>query len=129
MNTGDIFKQQFKIDTTIYQGFISLFKDTNPLHTQKDFAISKGFKAEVMFGNILNGFISYFIGECLPVKNVIIQKQEINFRKPVYLDDELFFFAEITEHFESVNTFEFKYSFKKQDDIIVANGKIYIGLI
>lgn len=129
MNKGDKFEYQFKITNEIYSGFISLFNDRNPLHTNRTFALEKGFDSEVMHGNILNGFISYFIGECLPIKNVIIQTQEIKFFKPTYLNDDLNFQAEIVDVFESVNTFEFKFVFKNKNEIKVASGKINIGII
>lgn len=76
---GDTFTERFIVSRHTYEGFIDLFKDRNPLHTSEPFAIAKGFKGMVMHGNILNGYLSYFIGECLPEKNVVIQFQEIHF--------------------------------------------------
>lgn len=129
MKKGDKFEYQFKITNEVYSGFMSLFNDRNPLHTNNSFALEKGFNSEVMHGNILNGFISYFIGECLPIKNVIIQNQEIKFFKPTYLNDDLSFQAEIVDVFESVNTVEIKFVFKNKEEIKVANGKINIGIV
>ena len=129
MQKGDVFEHTFVITEQIYKGFIDLFNDKNPLHTNAEFAADKGFESKVMHGNILNGFVSYFIGECLPLKNVIIQTQEIKYTKPVYLDDSLDFRAEIVDVFESVNMMEIKFFFKKQDGIKVATGKINIGII
>jgi len=126
---GDKFEEKFQVTEDIHSGFIQLFKDKNPLHTSTGFATEKGFSGKVMHGNILNGFLSYFIGELLPVKNVIIHLQEIQFKNPVYLNDEVLFSAEVSEIFESVNAIEFKYSFRKADNKIVAKGKIQIGLL
>jgi acyl-CoA thioesterase FadM len=81
-----------------------------------------------MHGNILNGFVSYFIGECLPTKNVIIHSQEIQFKNAVYLNDELQFKSEIIGIYESVNAIEFKFDFKNKEGKTVAKGKIQIGL-
>jgi 3-hydroxybutyryl-CoA dehydratase len=125
----DTFDKPFIVSSEIYSGFIKLFKDENPLHTDEQFAKTKGFKGRVMHGNILHGFISYFIGECLPVKNVIIHSQEIEFKNAVYLNDELQFKAVITGIYESVNAVEFKYDFKNAASKIVAKGKIQIGLL
>ena len=72
MKEGDCFEARFTVTEETYLGFISLFKDKNPLHTDATFARLRGFDDKVMHGNILNGFLSYFIGECLPMKNVII---------------------------------------------------------
>ena len=129
MNKGDVFTSSFFVSPVVYQGFIKLFNDKNPLHTNEEFAKGKGFREKVMHGNILNGFLSYFIGECLPTKDVMIQTQEIKFLKPVYVNDQVTLRAEIEEVYESVNTLEFKYFFENQDKVKVARGKIQIGLL
>lgn len=123
------FTKIFVVSPKVYNGFIGVFDDKNPLHTDNDFAISKGFKEKVMHGNILNGFVSYFIGECLPIKNVIIHSQQIQFKNPVYLNDELLFEAFIENIYESVNAIEFKFTFKNSEPKIVAKGQIQIGLL
>ena len=82
-----------------------------------------------MHGNILNAFLSYFIGECLPTKDVIIHSQDIQFKNPVYLDDKLNFTASVSGVFESVSAVEFKYFFRNSQSKVVAKGKIQIGII
>ena len=130
MKKGDTFSHEFLLSSDIYKGFVSLFNDNNPLHTDKQFANSKGFADVVMHGNILGGFLSYFIGECLPLKNVIIHSQEIKYMKPVFRDQLLVLKAEVNDVFESVNVVEFKFTFmNKIDSMQVAKGKIQIGII
>lgn len=129
MQKGDIFEHRFKVSEQVYQGFIGLFNDKNPLHTNSEFAKEKGFESTVMHGNILNGFISYFVGECLPLKNLIIHSQEIKFTNPVYLNEELNFQSEITDVFQSVNVIEFKFKFLTTSGKKAASGKINIGII
>ena len=126
---NDSFELEFVVEESVYIGFMQLFKDKNPLHTEVEFAKNKGFRDKVMHGNILNGFLSYFVGECLPSKYVIIHSQEINFKNPVYLGDKLKFHAIVSDVFESVNAVEFKFSFKNSDSKVVAKGKIQIGLL
>ena len=126
---GDKFESKFEITTGLYEGFINTFKDNNPLHTESHFAINHGFEDKVMHGNILNGFLSFFIGEELPTKNVIIHTQEIQFKNPVYLNDELAFNAEVIGVYESVKTVEFKFNFKNDKAKFVAKGKFQIGLL
>ena len=126
---NDTFIHKFTVTEAVYSCFVDLFQDKNPLHTNEQFAKEKGFSARVMHGNILNGFLSYFIGECLPVKNVIIHSQEIQYKNPVYLGNKLTLEAVVDDVFESVNAVEFKFFFKNYDSKIVAKGKIQIGLI
>lgn len=129
MKEGDSFVQSFQVSADVHSAFIALFKDANPLHTDGGFARQKGFKGEVMHGNILNGFLSYFVGECLPTKNVIIHAQSIKYSLPVYMGDVVELNARIAGFYESVNTYEFKFSFKNADGKTVAKGDLQIGLL
>jgi 3-hydroxybutyryl-CoA dehydratase len=126
---GAVFQHKYEVNEMVYSGFISIFLDNNPLHTNEKYALQKGFKGKVMYGNILNGFLSHFIGTCLPLKNVIIHTQEIKYLKPVYLNDTLSLFAEIDDYYESVQTAEFRFYFQNQFNIKVAKGKFSIGII
>jgi len=129
MQEGSKYIHHFTVTRQVYEHFIAMSGDRNPLHTDAPFARSRGFKDVVMHGNILNGFVSYFIGECLPVKNVVIHAQGIKYPLPVYMDDELEFNAEITGFYESVNTYEFKFFFRNAAGKKVAKGDIQIGLL
>ena len=125
----DTFDQQFKISEELVSDFVKLSNDRNPLHTIDKFAIDKGFKSMVVQGNLQNCFISYFIGECLPSKNVMILSQTINYKKPVYINDILFLKVKIIGIFESVDLIEFDFNFTNQLDKIVSKGIIKIKLI
>lgn len=126
---GDVFQKSFRTTNETHQQFCELSKDLNPLHTDESFAKEKGFLGKVMHGNILNAYLSYFIGECLPTKDVIIHSQSIQFKNPSYLGDNLSFTATIAGVYESVNAVEFKFNFKNVDNKIIAKGKIQIGLL
>ena len=128
MQKGLTINHEFIVDTGVYNGFKTIFKDHNILHTNQDYAKSKGFSQKVMYGNILNGFVSYFVGELLPDDEILIQKQEISFHKPVYINDILSFEAVLSEVYESVNSFVFKFKFKNESGLI-AKGKVQIGKI
>lgn len=129
MQEGDKFYETYCVTEKVYSGFIDLFKDDNPLHLNAEFAQSKNFKDKVMHGAILSGFLSHFIGVCLPIKNVLVQTYELHFLKPLYLNEILNFEATIVGIFESVNTIEFKYKFLASKNTTVAKGKILISII
>jgi 3-hydroxybutyryl-CoA dehydratase len=125
---GDTYKHQFRVTDEVYKGFINVFGDKNTMHTDEKFAQKKGFPSVIMHGNILNGFISYLIGECLPQKNVMIYSQSIDFKKPVFLNDELVLHAVIEDIFESVKSAEIKFYFENSANIKVAKGTVLIGI-
>ena len=120
---------EYKLDNNLYENFRDIFRDFNPLHTNELYAIEKGFKGVVMHGNILNGFLSNFIGENFGLSNTIIHSQSIVFLKPVYLNSLLKLEAKITEVYESVNTCLIKYAFINEEGIKVSKGKLQIGII
>jgi 3-hydroxybutyryl-CoA dehydratase len=119
----------YKVDNEVYVSFQNCSKDQNPLHTQLDFARAKGFDKCVMYGNILNCFVSHFVGMLLPTSDVIIHSQDIKFKRPVFMDDELLFTAKIDSIYEQINTIEFSFTFKNATNNAVAKGHVQIGLI
>ena len=127
--TDNKLKHIFTVSESVYQSFQVCSGDMNPLHTNESFAQNKGFQSKVMYGNILNAFVSYFVGECLPTKDVIIHSQDIAYKNPVYLNDELHLEAEVDGVYESVNAIEFKFKFSNQNNMVVAKGHVQIGLL
>jgi len=123
------YHHKFVVTQTVYDGFQQCSGDFNPLHTREDFAQSKGFPECVMYGNILNGFVSYFIGMLLPSQDVIIHSQDIVFKSPVYMNDELDFTAKVEDISEVVSTVVFKYTFRNGAGKLVARGHVQIGVI
>ena len=123
------YKQRYTVTPEVYLYFQICSGDLNPLHTDEEFARLKGFIGKVMYGNILNVFISHFVGECLSTKDVIIHSQSITFKNPVYMNESLEFEAVVSGIFEAVNAIEFKYKFIKQNGQIAAKGLLQIGVI
>ena len=65
-----------------------------------------------MYGNILNAFVSALVGEHLPVKDIIIHSQDIQYKRPVFMGDKLEAEVKVDGIYESVNAVSFKFSFK-----------------
>ncbi len=122
----------YQVTPEVYDSFQHCSQDMNPLHTDEAFAKAKGFRGCVMYGNILNAFISHFVGMCLPTPHVMIQSQDINFHKPVFLNDEITLEAGIDTVSEAVNIINYKLKFYKTTDTgrqLVAKGHVQIGLL
>ena len=112
VNVGTSFNHKFMVTKETYDLFINLSQDRNPLHIDDNFSISKGFKSKVIHGNIQNCFLSYFVGEIFPIKEVVILSQSIRFKNPVYENDILFFDSKIVNFVESIQVYEFKFKFQ-----------------
>lgn len=123
------YTHSFTLTNDVYIAFQQCSGDFNPLHTIESFAKEKGFNSCVMYGNILNSFVSYFVGMMLPTTDVIIHSQDIMYKNPVYMGDILTFNAECKEIYESVSAVVFKFQFKNQDAKVVAKGHVQIGML
>ncbi|MBD9356724.1 MaoC/PaaZ C-terminal domain-containing protein [Methylomonas albis] len=129
VKVGDKFVERFHVSKLVYEGFISVFGDYHQLHTDAEYAVARGFQSKVMHGNILCGFLSYFVGMCLPISEVIILSQEIKFRRPVYLNDELVLEVVVQDVHDSVNVVEIVCKFRNLvDKMIVASAKLSLGI-
>lgn len=122
-------KRQFVVTQDVYVAFQKCSGDMNPLHTDDSFAKEKGFPERVMYGNIINAFVSTLIGMCLPTPDVIIHSQEIQYKNPVFMNDVLTAEMKMNDVFESVNAVELKFSFKSATGKIVSKGKVQIGIL
>lgn len=123
------YQHKFVVSQEVYDAFQKCSSDRNPLHTDQEFARSKGFPECVMYGNILNAFLSYFIGMLLPSPDVIIHSQDIAYKNPVFIGDELDFAAKAEDISEAVNVVVFKFTFKNSKGKVVAKGHVQIGVI
>ena len=122
----------YQVTPEVYSAFQTVSGDFNPLHTDLAFAQKKGFIGKVMYGNILNAFISHFVGMLLPSQEVMIQSQDINFHKPVFLNDEILFEAGIDTVSEAVNIINYKLKFKRVGggkSELIAKGHVQVGLL
>ena len=122
----------YQVTQEVYNSFQQCSGDYNPLHTDPAFAGSKGFASVVMYGNILNAFVSHFVGMLLPVREVMIQSQDICYQKPVYLNDEIILESSIDTISEAVNIIQYKLKFVRIKDgkrEAVAKGHVQIGLL
>ena len=122
----------YQVTEEVYDHFQRCSLDNNPLHTDPVYANSKGFRGIVMYGNILNAFVSHFVGMLLPSKEVMIQSQDINFHKPVFLNDEIQLESEIDIVSEAVNIINYKLKFRRLTDgkpELVAKGHVQVGLL
>ena len=122
----------YQVTQEVYNSFQQCSSDYNPLHTDPAFASSKGFASVVMYGNILNAFVSHFVGMLLPVREVMIQSQDICYQKPVYLNHEIILVSSIDTISEAVNIIQYKLKFMRMKDgkrESVAKGHVQIGLL
>jgi 3-hydroxybutyryl-CoA dehydratase len=120
---GQSWSYEWTINNKVYQKFLNLSNDFNPMHTNSNYAKSKGYKDKIIHGNILSCFISFFIGELLPIKNLVIIGQNIKYENAMYINDSIKLKSVVSKISESVNFIQFEFQFTK-NNLTVASGII-----
>ena len=94
--------QRYAISAEVYEHFLAAYRDTNPLHTEDEYARRHGFPERVVHGTILNGFISHFIGVHFPGDGWLLHAVSTQFKTPCHLGDEILIEATVAHVAASV---------------------------
>lgn len=128
MIEGQVFTQRYAVTPELVSRFMAAFGDRNPLHVDADYARERGFAGPVAHGNVLGGFLSHFVGEALPTRQVILQGQALRFRAPVYAGDELELEATVAHVSAAVGSVELAFKFRNGAGKVVASGTLNVGV-
>lgn len=129
LKIGEKYIHHFTINESLSSKFLSISNDNNPIHLSDLFAQSHGFDSKIVHGNILSIFLSYLVGVIIPIKNIVIISQKIFFKNPIYVNDQISLNAKIIAIHKSVNVFELKFSFDKEQNVCIGNGSIQLKVI
>lgn len=124
-------KESFNVTITdeMMKKFMDITGDINPLHTDKEYAESKGFNKEVVYGMMTSSFLSTLAGVYLPGKYSLIQGVQILMKKPVFTGDEITVTGEVAEKFQPGKRITIKVNMINQYGEKVLRGKMEIGVM
>lgn len=109
--------------------FLEISGDLNPLHVDAEYSKSKGFKNRVVHGMLTSSFLSTLVGIYLPGKYCILQGVEIQFSKPVYLNDTLTITGKVNYINQAYKQIEIKAMITNQKNNKVLKAKILAGVL
>ena len=89
--------------------YISLTKDSNPLHTDKSYAKAHGFSDRLVHGALLLGVMSRIVGVHLPGDNAILMSLSGTFKGPVIVNQAFTVSAEIVSLIEFAHAIKVKF--------------------
>ena len=69
------------------KSFAGISGDKNPVHMSDEYAVNSQFKKRIAHGMISSSFFSALFGTKLPGEGCVYVKQDLTFRKPVYIGD------------------------------------------
>jgi len=118
-----------KIDSSKLDKFLEISGDVNPLHVDKEYSKSKGFVDRVVYGMLTSSFYSTLVGVYLPGKYCILQGIDIQFSKPVYINDILNISGKVSYINEIFKQIEIKATVINQHNKKVSKATIKVGVM
>jgi len=125
-NVGTRYTVLLKATPELMLQFRKLAGDENPIHYDTSFAVAHGFKGPIVYGNLLGAMVSRLIGVELPSPDVVILRQSLDFRKPVYIGEEISLIAEVTAIRAAVQSVQFALVFSSTSTHSFCTGQCLI---
>ncbi len=124
-------EESFSVTITpeMMKQFREITGDVNPLHTNPDFAKSKGYDSCVTYGMLTASFLSTLAGVYLPGERSLIHGVEIKFVKPVFPGDKIKISGVVTEKNEHFPVITLKVTMVNQNEQKVLRGSMQIGVM
>jgi len=105
--------------------FAGISGDRNPVHVDREFAAKTRFKGRIAHGLLTAGTISAAIGMKLPGPGCIYLSQNLEFKSPVHIGDEVTARVEIVE-VVSEKRLRMRTQCFNQDKVLVIDGEAMI---
>lgn len=129
ISVGDVRTLSKHIAEDDVRRFVDLTGDDNPLHVDREFAQSTPFKDIVVHGMLGASFISTVIGTKLPGPGALWISQNIEFRKPVRLGDDLVIACTVLKKHERDRLLELETTITNQNDDVILSGRAKVKVL
>lgn len=109
------------------QLFAKLSGDLNPMHTDADYAKSRGYKDKIVYGMLASSLYSTLVGMYLPGEKCLLNKCDVEYKKTVYVGDKLTITGEVVDKRNGTRRIKVKGRTVNQDGVIVNTAEITVS--
>ena len=102
--------------------------DKNPIHLDEEYAKGSLFGKRIVHGLFCDGMVSRVLGTDLPGLGSIYLEKHIQFRAPVYINDEIETRLTITNLVSEKHLIDLDFLCTKADGAVVAKGSVRMKL-
>lgn len=120
---------QVTVTEKMMEQFQAITGDQNPLHSEREFALEKGYPDRVVYGMLTASFLSTLAGVYLPGERSLIHSVESKFVKPVFAGDLLTVMGKVKEMDERFHCIHLKVEIFNQKKEKVLRGSMQIGVL
>ena len=79
------------------KSFAGISEDFNPVHLDADYASKSRYKSQIIHGLMATSLFSGLFGTKLPGEGCVYKSQNIRFKRPIYVGDEVTARVEVIE--------------------------------
>lgn len=100
IEVGQIEELSMLVSADKVEAYAHLVGDLNPVHLDEAFAAKTIFRRRIAHGLLPAGLISAVLGTRLPGPGAIYLSQDLEFKRPVYLEDSITAKVEVVEKYD-----------------------------
>lgn len=118
-----------EVNLGMVENFASLSGDFNPLHMDENYAQSTRFGKRVVHGMLLASFFSRLVGMHLPGKKALYLLQDLKFKNPAFIGDQLKVIGNVTSVSEQLKIITLETIILNSKEQILVEGEAKVTLI
>lgn len=120
---------QVTVSEEMMEQFLQITGDSNPLHRDAAYAVTRQYDDKVVYGMLTSSFFSTLAGVYLPGKYSLIHSMESKFLRPVYVGDELTVSGTVKEKEDAYRMLILNLLIKNQKGEKVVKGSMQIKVL
>lgn len=107
--------------------FAQISGDLNPMHIDSKYAKEHGFADKIVYGMLASSFYSTLVGMYLPGEKCLLNRCDVDYRKPVYVGDKLTVFGEVIDKRNATHRIKIKGKMVNQEGVTVNTAEITVS--
>jgi acyl dehydratase len=118
-------EERYHLSPAAVEGFLDLYGDRSPVHSDPAFAQSLGFAAPIAHAAMLHGFLSHFVGMRCPGGRAFELSVDMRYLLPNYVGDRLLLKGKVTQKAESLRAVVMDVAFHNETrGTVTARGRV-----
>ncbi len=126
LKIGDNSSRTVQITDEQIRAFAQASGDANPIHLDEAHAAKTRFGRRIAHGMLTASFISTILGNDMPGPGTIYLQQDVKFKAPVFIDDEITATVEVVKYRQDKRIATFRTTCTNQDGNLVLEGEAVV---
>ncbi|HCP46958.1 MAG TPA: hypothetical protein DIU15_13005 [Deltaproteobacteria bacterium] len=120
LEVGEVLELPFRINREQHEAFAALAGDHSLVHSDPEWAHSRGFDDVIVYGGVLLAKLSHLLGMHMPGGLGVSARWEIDYHAPLYLEEAALLVGELERKSEATRTVKIKYRIHAGERLIAS---------